>query len=33
MKLFDEFSTRLSADLGVRPSRETLDLVEQIRTR
>ena len=33
MKLFDEFSTRLSADLGVRPSRETIDLVEQIRAR
>jgi len=33
MKLFDEFSSRLSADLGVRPSRETMELVEQIRTR
>lgn len=33
MKLFDEFSTRLAADLGVRPSRETLDLVETIRAR
>ena len=33
MKLFDEFSTRLLADLGVRPSRETMDLVEQIRAR
>ena len=33
MKLFDEFSARLLADLGVRPSRETMDLVEQIRAR
>jgi serine/threonine-protein kinase len=33
MKLFDEFTTRLSADLGVRPSRETMQLVEQIRAR
>ena len=33
MKLFDEFSLRLFADLGVRPSRETMELVEQIRAR
>jgi DNA-binding SARP family transcriptional activator len=33
IKVFDEFSTRLSADLGVRPSRETMELVEQIRAR
>jgi DNA-binding SARP family transcriptional activator len=33
MKLFDEFSTRLSADLGVRPSRETMELVDHIRAR
>jgi len=33
MKLFDEFATRLFADLSVRPSRETMDLVERIRAR
>ena len=33
MKLYDEFTTRLFADLGVRPSRETMDLVEKIRAR
>ena len=33
MKLFEDFSVRLEADLGVRPSRETLELVESIRTR
>jgi DNA-binding SARP family transcriptional activator len=33
MKLFDEFSRRLFADLGVRPSRETMELVEKIRAR
>ena len=33
MKLFDEFTTRLFADLGVHPSRETMELVEKIRVR
>jgi serine/threonine-protein kinase len=33
MKLFEDFSARLLADLGVRPSRETLELVESIRAR
>jgi len=33
MRLFDEFSVRLEKDLGVKPSRETVQLVESIRAR
>ena len=33
LRLYDEFSTRLRADLDVEPSSETIDLWKAIRSR